>query len=175
MESTSTGPSPEPSLQQALEQEHREIDAAIESCVHGPAPGLEEKAALKRAVDDLRLHIYTEEELLFPPLRDAGMLGPILVMLREHAEMWPLLDTLDQGIVGEVDEGVLRAACQQLLTLLQHHNPKEEQILYPQIDRVVDGSARAGARETLDTGQVPEGWTCQFLRREDGRGSTPRG
>jgi iron-sulfur cluster repair protein YtfE (RIC family) len=156
------------SLSRALEYEHREIDEAIKRCADSAAPDAQEKAALKRAVDELRLHIYTEEELLFPPLRQAGMLGPILVMLREHGQMWPLLDTLDDVLVGDADEDVLRTTCRQLLVGLQHHNPKEEQILYPEIDRIVDDAARV--HEFLDTGQVPAGWTCHFLRRTDGRG-----
>lgn len=170
MKSVSTGQAPKVSLSRALEQEHREIDEAIENCADGPAPGAEEKAALKRAVDELRRHIYTEEELLFPPLRHAGMLGPILVMLREHGDMWPLLDTLDHGLAGDVGEDVLRPTCRQLLVLLQRHNPKEEQILYPEIDRIVDDDARLGVHEFLDAGQVPADWTCQFLRLTDGRG-----
>jgi iron-sulfur cluster repair protein YtfE (RIC family) len=170
VESVSTGQAPEVSLSRALEQEHREIDDALKSCADGATPGVEEKAALQRAVDELRRHIYTEEELLFPPLRHAGMLGPILVMLREHAEMWPLLDTLDHGLVEDVDEDVLRTTCRHLLVLLQHHNPKEEQIVYPEIDRVVDVDARLGVHEFLDAGQVPADWTCHFLRLTDGRG-----
>lgn len=167
MESVPPGAAPEVSLSRALEQEHHEIDDALERCADSPTADAEEKAALKRAVDDLRLHIYTEEELLFPPLRLAGMLGPILVMLREHGEMWPLLDALDDALLGEVDDDVLRTTCRQLLVLLQQHNPKEEQILYPEIDRVVDDAAHV--LELLETGQVPTDWTCHFLRPRDGR------
>lgn len=170
MENASTSRAQQGSLSRELEQEHREIDDVIKSCADGPAPGADEKAGLKRAVDELRRHIYAEEELLFPPLRKAGMVGPILVMLREHGDMWPLLDTLDHGLAEDAGDDVLRTTCRQLLILLQQHNPKEEQILYPEIDRVVGADASPGVHEFLDAGQVPADWTCHFLRATDGRG-----
>lgn len=98
------------------------------------------------------------------------MTGPILVMLREHGQMWPILDTLDHELADGVSDDVLRTACRQLLILLQHHNPKEEQILYPQVDRVVGKGASVDVREFLDAGQVPADWMCQHLRHARGGG-----
>jgi hypothetical protein len=47
---------------------------------------------------------------------------------------------------------------------LQAHNPKEEQILYPQTEQVLTAAAAAELRELLDTGRTPEGWVCEALR-----------
>lgn len=151
-------------LHQALEREHRDVDDAVKACADSPVASPEAREALGRAVADLRRHIYVEEELLFPPLRAAGMVGPVLVMLREHAQMWPVLDRLDRALREDDEQGVLRAACRELFVLLQHHNPKEEQILYPQVDHVVGDDQSHGVLEVLETGQMPEGWTCQLLR-----------
>lgn len=169
MENVSTSGAGAESLSQALEREHREIDNAIKGCADGSVLDSQSKVDLKRAVEELRRHIYVEEELLFPPLRQAGMTGPILVMLREHAQMWPILDALEQGLADGVSDDVPRTACRQLYILLQHHNPKEEQILYPQVDRVLGHSASIVVRELLDTGRVPADWTCQHLRAAHGR------
>lgn len=155
---------PAESLSQALEQEHREIDDAIKRCADAADASPEARADLERAVAELRWHIFVEEELLFPPLRAAGMTGPILVMLREHAQMWPMLDKLDQALREEFDQGALRTACRQLLILLQHHNPKEERILYPQVDRVLGEDTTGAIREFLSGGRVPADWICQHLR-----------
>lgn len=151
-------------MSQALVREHGEIDDAIKRCADVPVAGPEARAALTRAVAELRRHIYVEEALLFPRLGAAGMTGPILVMLREHAQMWPVLDTLDRQLVGRVDGDELRRACRQLLVLLQHHNPKEERILYPQVDHVIGDDDRRGVLQILDTGEMPPGWTCHLLR-----------
>ncbi|HET7388724.1 MAG TPA: hemerythrin domain-containing protein [Nocardioidaceae bacterium] len=172
MENASTGQTRVP-LSRALEQDHREIDEVIKRCADGSALDADERGALKRAVDELRRHIYAEEELLFPPLRLAGMTGPILVMLREHGQMWPLLDTLDHGLAEGVDSDLLRAACHQLFVLLQHHNPKEEQIIYPELDRAVGPTVSVDVQEFFDAGQVPAGWICHFLRAGTGRLAHP--
>ncbi|HEY3459830.1 MAG TPA: hypothetical protein VGL52_03315 [Casimicrobiaceae bacterium] len=39
----------------------------------------------------LRRHAYVEHEILLPPLMKAGLVMPVLVMKREHAQMWPLI------------------------------------------------------------------------------------
>src|SRR3546814_387339 len=79
----------------ALEREHREIDGGIEEFTANPAPGREQAEPLVRAMAGLRRHIYLEEEFLFPPLREAGMMMPIFVMLREHGELWNTMDAVD--------------------------------------------------------------------------------
>jgi regulator of cell morphogenesis and NO signaling len=156
------------SLREVLERDHREVDSAIEGYADGSASGTVARRAVQRAVVELRRHIYVEEELLLPALREAGMTGPILVMLREHGQMWPLLDALDQELHDGAADAVLEATCGQLLALLQRHNPKEEQILYPQVDGVLGPNATIAVRELLDAGQMPAGWLCQHLARERG-------
>lgn len=152
------------SLSQALEREHREIDDAILTCSRATGASPEARAALQQAIAELRWHIFVEEELLFPPLRAAGMTGPVLVMLREHAQMWPVLDDLDQALRGDADQGAVRTSCRQLLVLLQHHNPKEERILYPQVDQVLGVEASVAVRDFLSGGEIPSDWVCHNLR-----------
>ena len=84
-------------LAAALEHEHREIDEGIEAFTSGQADAETQTAPLTRAMDALRRHIYLEEEFLFPPLRSAGLMAPVFVMLREHGEMWKTLDLLERG------------------------------------------------------------------------------
>jgi regulator of cell morphogenesis and NO signaling len=155
----------EESLRDALERDHRDVDEVVEEYANDTATGTQAQPGLKRAVAELRRHIYAEEELLFPPLRRAGMTGPILVMLREHGQMWPILDTLDRELRDDASEEVLRTACRQLRILLKHHNPKEEQILYPQVDQVLGVDEGITVRELLESGELPVDWTCQHLRR----------
>lgn len=176
MENVVVDETPAEALKDVLERDHREIDDALEGYADGSVSSTHAQLGLKRAVNELRRHIYAEEELLFPALRDAGMTGPILVMLREHGQMWAILDTLDEGLVDGAGDEVMRSACRELLLLLQDHNPKEELILYPQVDRVVGENASVHVRELLDSGQVPAGWVCQHQRSErDRRPASPHG
>jgi hypothetical protein len=80
------------SLSALLEHEHHEIDAGLEAFLAGLDCGQTRTQDLTHAVEALRRHIYLEEAFLFPPLRAAGLIPPVLVMLREHGEIWRTLD-----------------------------------------------------------------------------------
>lgn len=154
------------SISAVFEREHREIDAGIEAFVEGAVPDDRSRDRLATSVVTLRRHIYAEEELMFPALREAGMVGPILVMLREHAAMWPLLDTLDHLLADRTaDVTAMTGVCAELFAQLQRHNPKEEQILYPQTESALSAAARAALDGFLVSGELPAGWICQGLRR----------
>ncbi len=145
------------SLALALQREHHEIDAGIDAYTAAdPGPG-----ALSRAIGALRRHIYLEEEFLFPLLRlaEPGLTAPILVMLREHAEIWPLLDELDRAPDGP-ESGLVR----QLTTRLLHHNLKEERVLYPRADEILSATDADRLRAFLVSGNPPAGWVCLRAR-----------
>lgn len=139
-------------LAAALEQEHHDIDGGIDAF-----RDTGDTAALGGAVAALRRHIYLEEVLVFPSLREAGLVAPVFVMLREHGEMWRVLDRME----ATADPAELRALCDELDPQLQAHNGKEEPILYPQVDAVLDDDLAAVLREFLDSGAMPEGWVCE--------------
>jgi iron-sulfur cluster repair protein YtfE (RIC family) len=152
------------SLAAALEREHHEIDAGIASFTAAPdAP-----EPLVRAIRALRRHIYLEEEFLFPLLREAeaGLTAPIFVMLREHAQIWATLDSLERelGAGAAIGPGL----CRQLTVQLLHHNLKEEKILYPRADDVLPAPAADRLRAFLISGELPGGWSASG-RRTPGR------
>lgn len=149
----------EGSVARALVDEHRLIDAAVEGFVAGGGAG-ETVAALTEAIAVLRRHIYAEEELVFPRLRDPALAAPVFVMLREHAQIWSTLDALDRALAGEAPADAAEPLCRQLLVQLQHHNVKEERVLYPQTDDALPAPTAAGVAEFLAVGEVPAGWVC---------------
>lgn len=139
----------------ALEREHREIDAGVAAFTSGAQAG--DERSLLGAIRALRRHIYLEEEFLFPLLREAepALSAPVFVMLREHGQLWQLLDSLEQA-----PGGAGLTLCRQLTVLLLHHNLKEEKVLYPQADLLLTEPAAARLREFIAAGQLPQGWTC---------------
>ncbi|MDV3124116.1 hemerythrin domain-containing protein [Mycobacterium sp. 21AC1] len=143
-----------------LEREHRTIDDAILRFVDaGPSAATREQhIALLDAVAVLRRHIYLEEQYLFPPLRAAGLVGPVMVMVHEHALMWPLLDQIER-LVADRDFDNAAQQCRNLLEMLNSHNMKEERILYPQADTLPQGDLDELA-ELLSTAELPAGWVC---------------
>lgn len=148
-------------LAQALEREHHEIDERIEAFRSSREVGHSDLASLTTAIEALRRHIYLEEEFLFPPLRDAGMVGPVWVMLREHGEMWRTLDALEAELAGDSGSTTVVALCDELVPKLEAHNAKEETILYPQADNLLSEPARAELERFLETGHMPDGWVCE--------------
>jgi len=151
-------------LAMALEREHRDIDAGIEAFTSGRADGQVDATVLTRAIEALRRHIYLEEELLFPPLRGAGMMPPVFVMLREHGEMWHTLDNLERELDRDPAGEPVLELCGALMPQLEAHNAKEEAILYAQADAVLSESAAAELQRLLDTGRMPDGWVCERAR-----------
>jgi regulator of cell morphogenesis and NO signaling len=151
------------SVASALEREHQEVDAAIEAFTGGPQDD-QGRADLSRALSVLRRHIYIEEEFLFPALREAGLDGPVMVMLREHAEIWKLLDTIEPELtsIGDAAHWAGGATlCRELDFLLREHNLKEERVLYPLADRVLTVEVISRVGSVLDSGSLPQGWLCQ--------------
>ncbi|MBK9394046.1 MAG: hemerythrin domain-containing protein [Uliginosibacterium sp.] len=81
---------------------------------------------------DVLAHFAAEEEVMFPAFEAASGMscGPTAVMRMEHAEARELLDDLAAATQVQDTDGV-RGHAEALLILLQQHNMKEENILYP--------------------------------------------
>ena len=91
----------------------------------------------------LQRHILWEEQVLFPLFEErTGMkeVGPTAVMRREHSQIKEFLEAIHDKIrqknpaSDEEETG--------LLEILGAHNQKEEQILYPAIDRLLKNQDR---------------------------------
>jgi iron-sulfur cluster repair protein YtfE (RIC family) len=81
-------------------------------------------------------HFQREETLLFPAFEQASgsAMGPTRVMRLEHRQMREALAEMDSALASDNLEDLLGQA-ETLLILMQQHNIKEEQILYPMCDR----------------------------------------
>ncbi|UUT35165.1 hemerythrin domain-containing protein [Microbacterium elymi] len=143
-------------LADALTGEHHAIDAGIEASLADPDAG---PGPLREAMTALRRHIYLEEEFLFPPLRAAGMMMPILVMEREHGELWRQMDSLEDLLMDAAADAAQQAS-RELLALLDSHNSKEEPIVYPRADADLSAEQREQLARFLDAGTIPDGWVC---------------
>lgn len=146
---------------EALEHEHRQIDAGIESFSALLLQHRVQSESLTQALEALRRHIYLEEEFLFPPLHAAGMTMPLLVMLREHGRIWDTMEALEHELRGGRDPVILSKRCRELVVQLQHHNLKEERIIYPQADQVLPDVDSARLSALIGSATMPEAWRCE--------------
>lgn len=146
---------------QRLEYDHHVIDEGFRRFAESLAGVVIDRASFEEAAEGLRHHIYVEEVLHFPVLRAAGMLAPILVMLREHGEIWDLLD----GTTAALDRDD-RAAVLELwptfTSVLEQHNVKEERIIYPAGDTTLTAEEADRITAALDSGDRPAGWRCEM-------------
>jgi iron-sulfur cluster repair protein YtfE (RIC family) len=104
----------------------------------------------------LERHIRWEDDILFSLFeRLTGLTdnGPTVVMRAEHRQIRALLDSIDAAL--QKNETSIDADESTLLQVLAAHNFKEEQILYPMIDKQISAVDREAvfARMRAETGE----------------------
>lgn len=129
-------------ISERMQQHHKHCDeqfAAAEEAVHGGQWAAAERA-FSAFVDDLEGHFDAEENLLFTAFeRRTGMSGgPTQVMRLEHGQMRGLMDQMRASVEAR-DASAFAGAAETLLILMQQHNLKEENILYPMCDQSLQG------------------------------------
>jgi hypothetical protein len=148
-------------LAAALEKEHQDIDAGISAFTTGLAGGQPPVDTMVAALAAHRRHIYLEEAMLFPPLRAGGLFAAILVMLREHGQMWQLMDELQPLVEAGGTDPRVPELCEKFVALIAAHNLKEEATIYAKADEVLTAPASGELRAFMTAGSMPEGWVCE--------------
>ncbi len=126
-------PARAPGLAEFMTRDHRrcdEIYADLENTAEN-----DPQAAIQlcqRFLLGMEHHFNMEEKVLFPAFENkTGMRqGPTMVMRMEHEQMRNLMGQMQQSAENNDIEGLLKAGG-TLLFLMQQHNVKEEQMLYP--------------------------------------------
>jgi len=123
-----------------MQENHRECDelfaTAEEFVASGDwAPALEAWQAFSSALD---AHITDREEgVLFPAFEAVnGAMGPTVVMRGEHEQMRALIAQMNDALAGKDQQQFLGLA-ETLMMLMQQHNMKEENMLYPMMDQCI--------------------------------------
>ncbi len=83
-------------------------------------------------------HLQQEEQILFPAFeqRSGNCMGPTQMMRMEHIPMRELLQIM-RASLAERNRRQYLGRSETLLTLMQQHNVKEENVLYPMTDRLL--------------------------------------
>ena len=95
-------------------------------------------------------HFEMEETVLFPEFESVtGMReGPTSVMRAEHQQMRSLISSLEEAIVSR-NADQCQGISETLMIMMQQHNMKEEQMLYPMSDQHVDSDKVVTAMKSL--------------------------
>ena len=80
----------------------------------------------------MEAHFAVEEDALFPAFEAASgsSMGPTRIMRMEHQDMRDLLEDMDEALAAQHQQAFL-GLNDTLLILMQQHNMKEENVLYP--------------------------------------------
>ncbi len=131
-----------PLIAEAFSADHRQCDELFANTEQAVAS--ENRKTATTLFDRFRAallhHLEIEETVLFPAFEEhTGTTGgPTTMMRMEHEQMRGLLTDMGQEIAAWHTERYLSLS-ETLLILMQQHNTKEEHILYPMIDRALDG------------------------------------
>lgn len=131
-------------ISERMEQHHKRCDdkfVAAEAAVHDGDWAAAGRLFVALCAD-LEAHFAAEEGLLFPAFeRRTGVVGgPTAVMRMEHVQMRSLMQQM-RGCLEAHDASGFGGAAETLLILMQQHNLKEENILYPMCDQALNGDA----------------------------------
>lgn len=126
-----------------FEQDHRDCDsrwADVEELLD--TDDIEAaRSAWEKYQAAMHRHLAMEEEVLFPAFdtkSGMGARGPTAVMKSEHQQMRGLLEQIDEAIASGNSQQALDVG-DTLLMLVQQHNIKEENMLYPMAQNMLAG------------------------------------
>ncbi|MCI4458738.1 MAG: hemerythrin domain-containing protein [Thermocrinis sp.] len=126
-----------------LTHEHRECDELYAKVEELLKKGQWEDA--KRVFAEFKTetlkHFQREEDVLFPEFeaRTGIVMGPTQVMRMEHDQARELIERMEKALE-EKKEKEFFAIGDTYMILIQQHNLKEENILYPMCDQHLDPS-----------------------------------
>ncbi len=133
-----------------MTHDHRRCDDLFASLEAAVGAGDWEAAAggLDAFLNGMEHHFTLEEEQVFPEFeRLTGMaMGPTRIMRMEHQQMRGLFEELRAGFAARDADAVL-GVIETLNVLMQQHNLKEEEILYPMTDQALGDGADAFVRQ----------------------------
>jgi hemerythrin-like domain-containing protein len=123
-----------------MTHKHRECDHLLADAENAVEKGdfdsaLERYLAFKH---ETLLHFDMEEDYLFPAFEEkSGMTqGPTQVMRMEHTQAKALFEKMDEAYNAK-DPDRIYGLGESMNILLQQHNAKEEQMLYPMLNNTL--------------------------------------
>ncbi len=119
-----------------MKEYHHSCDRAFADSEQAVLDGkwMEAETAFDDFRTDMARHFHIEEDKLFPTLISAGgPPGPVHVMCMEHDQMKGLIEQMCSALA-QRDTQEYGGLSETLLIIMQQHNLKEEQMLYPIAD-----------------------------------------
>ncbi len=128
------------SVEKKMSEDHSRCDELFAGAEESIADG-DWETGIARFSDfnaALEHHFQMEELVMFPAFEErSGMFGgPTQMMRSEHTQMRDLLFSMADAVQRRDQDDYLGYS-DTLLTIMQQHNAKEEQILYPMVEQAL--------------------------------------
>ena len=120
-----------------LVQQHRRLETLLAGLVGEAAPE-QRSSRLKRAGDELAMHLAAEEQVFYPAVHAERTEDILLESLEEHLSLKRLLADL---LALAPDDTTFIPKCKVLREQVEHHHGEEEEHLFPQVLKLL-GAAR---------------------------------
>jgi hemerythrin superfamily protein len=120
---------------QLLIDQHRRLEKRLEEAVEATDPK-ERAELLARAGDDLAVHVASEEDVLYPAVKAKCTEDILLESLEEHLSLKRLLADL---IALDPGDRTFEAKLKVLAEQTEHHHKEEEEHLFPDVRKLLDG------------------------------------
>jgi len=142
-------------LTQPLNHHHKHCDGLFATMEE--AAGRRDWSLCEKHFDrfhqEMEAHFSTEEQLLFPAFESTTGItaGPTRMMRFEHIQMRELFEQMVAALRAQ-DGNEFAGVAETLLILMQQHNMKEENMLYPMCDRSLSANppdVEGGLRQRL--------------------------
>jgi hemerythrin-like domain-containing protein len=131
-------------ISEYLTGEHRRCDDGLATAEEAAADERWDAAsdAFESFATYTERHFEAEESVLFPRFEavTGHSQGPTAIMREEHDEMRQLLAGMRHAL-GEREREDFLDGCETLLLMMQQHNLKEEDVLYPMSDEVLEAES----------------------------------
>ncbi len=154
-------------IAQFLQHAHRRAEGHLEDFEAVLGRGTIDEHLCQQAADELCLHLYSEEEILFP-CASSSLAGAIADLKEQHGRLSDLLGEFHALVRGRAGVPRIRKALFALNNLLAAHSSIEDLGVYPDlVSSLGADKARVILRE-VDRAELPPGWICGARRRPSG-------
>lgn len=145
-----------------FEADHDRLDSLLDNFLSLKSSDFAEaKPFFKTFLQGLKRHIIWEEDILFPFFESKtghAETGPTAVMRHEHRQIEAALEVLHNKV--RRADPACESEVETLKQILQNHNQKEEQVLYPALDSLLDEKEKAEVFRAMETVPVERYQTC---------------
>lgn len=121
-----------------LVRQHRRLEALMAELVD-EAPPAQRSARLRRAGDELAMHLSAEEQVFYPAVRAERTEDILLESLEEHLSLKRLLSDL---LALDPDDPTFTPKCKVLREQVEHHHEEEEENLFPKALKLLPAERR---------------------------------